>query len=101
MLTYRYVDDGWYCVGYWVYDGEERFAETQSEAAAVEIVNAVNLIRKLGKRIHDIAQSEFGCEPIDPRYVSDLRRPKYTKDELPSCGHEDCLGLTRCSFKHD
>jgi hypothetical protein len=59
MLTYKYVDDGWFCVGYWIYDGDARFAETQSEAAAKEICDAVNAIRKLGKRIHDIAQEKI------------------------------------------
>ena len=98
MLTYKHVDDGWYCVGYWIYDDGERFAEAQSEAAASEIVEAVNLIRKLGKRLHEIAQSEFGCDPIDPKYVSDLRRP-----DPPSCEHPECagLGLIRCLYKHD
>jgi hypothetical protein len=92
MLTYKYVDDSWsallrtrgYCVGYWIYDGERRFADAQSEAAAKEICDAVNAARAMA------------CAPIDPKYVSDLH-----ESDLPSCGHASCLGLTRCSFKHD
>jgi len=45
MLTYRYVDDGWYCVGYWIEDGEERYAEAPTEEAAKEICDAVNFAR--------------------------------------------------------
>lgn len=46
LLTYKHVDDGWFCRGYWVYDGEERFAEASTEEAAVEIVEAVNACRQ-------------------------------------------------------
>ncbi len=58
MLTYKYVDDGWYCEGWWVFDGERRYADAHSEAQAKEICDSVNLIRRLGQRIYEVAQAE-------------------------------------------
>jgi|HubBroStandDraft_1064217.scaffolds.fasta_scaffold949936_2 hypothetical protein len=57
MLTYKYIDDGYYCRGWWVYDGERRFCDAHSEADAKEICDAVNIIRKLSERVYTIAQS--------------------------------------------
>ena len=46
MLTYRYVDDGWYCQDFWIEDENgKRFAMTQNESAAKEICEAVNKAR--------------------------------------------------------
>jgi hypothetical protein len=59
LLKARWVDDGMYCVGWWIEEEDgERFAEAGTEEAANEIVTSVNLMRKLGQRIFDIAQSE-------------------------------------------
>jgi hypothetical protein len=57
MLTYKYVDDGWFCVGWWVFDGETRYADAHSEAQAKEICDAVNIIRRLGERIKEVADN--------------------------------------------
>ena len=47
MLTYRFVDDGYYCCGYWIEDENgRRFADTFTEDAAREIVDAVNAARQ-------------------------------------------------------
>jgi hypothetical protein len=54
-MTYKGVDDGMYCRGWWIYDGDERVANAHSEAAAKEICDAVNIIRRLGARLQDIA----------------------------------------------
>jgi hypothetical protein len=47
MLTYKYVDDGWYCQEFWIEDDDgSRFAMTDSEANAQLIVNLVNTARQ-------------------------------------------------------
>jgi len=58
LLKARWVDDGMYCVGWWIEEADgTSFAETSSEEADNEIVTAVNSIRKLSKRVFDVAQS--------------------------------------------
>lgn len=59
LLKARYVDDGMYCVGWWIEEEDgRRYADAFSEADAKEICDAVNAVRKLAKRVYDIAQRE-------------------------------------------
>jgi hypothetical protein len=61
MLTYKHVDDGWFCKGYWIFDGDDvRFAEADTEDAAIEIVDAINTAR-------------YG-EPVNPARAAELRK---------------------------
>lgn len=46
MYTYEYVDDGWYCNGYWIYKNGERFAESLNEDNARTIIDALNGLEK-------------------------------------------------------
>lgn len=46
MLIYKYQDDGYYMHGFYIFEEDgSRYAETQSEVAAREIVDAVNTAR--------------------------------------------------------
>ena len=59
MLTYRYVDDGWYCQSWWIEEENgKRFAEAFSEADAQENCRTLNAIRQLSQRIKTMAETE-------------------------------------------
>jgi len=67
LLKARWVDDGMYCVGWWIEEADGTcFAETSSEEAAKEIVSAVNVIRNIANRLADVASRFDHGDSGDP-----------------------------------
>lgn len=96
MLTYRYVDDGWYCQSWWIEENGKRFAEAFSEADAQEICQTLNAVRRLTRRIKAIADLEHlgkGRVGIGTCEVMECWCHGVPVDELPFQTFERIFGV--------